>query len=211
MEYKGKREIKVDSDIEIFYGRAMSAILDDMELDFDLAVLEYADEEEMDVTIDGEDWVICFDQDEEGVHFHLITPEEFEDNYYRYAEYDEDDEDLPFDDDDFSDLEDWMDENEDYDEFEGKRTVRAKPDVSIFHVVSLSSFLDLVELDFDFADITYADDTRLEALVDGEKIVLTEQREGDNRFLAPLLDEEEENEDADPEKDDSTIIPFRKK
>ena len=90
MEYTGKREIKVDEDVDIFYGRAMSAILDDMELDFDLAVLDYADEEEMDVTIDGEEWVICFDQDEEGIHFHLINPEEFEDNYYRYAEYDED-------------------------------------------------------------------------------------------------------------------------
>ena len=210
VEYKGKREIKIDDAVDVFSARAMSAILDDMELDFDLAVLDYADEEEMDVVIDGEEWVICFDQDEEGIHFHLITPEEFEDNYYQYAEYDEDD-DLSFDDDDedHSDLDDWLNDiDDDEDEYEGARVIHAGPEISAFHIFSLSAFLDMAELDFDEATITYADAKRLEAEIDGEKIALTEQGEGEDRYLVPELEDEEDGDDSD---DDSRIIPFRKK
>ena len=72
MEYKGKREIKVDDVTNAFFARAASAILDDLEIDFDLAEIVYGDEEEIDLDIDGEDWVICYDQDEDGFHFHLL-------------------------------------------------------------------------------------------------------------------------------------------
>lgn len=205
MEYKGKREIKVDDAADAFSARAMSAILDDMELDFDFAVLDYADEEEMDVTIDGEEWVICYDQDEEGFHFHLITPEEFEDNYYEYAEYDDEDE---LDEFDFED-EDWPEgSDEDDDEYEGSRMIQASDNVSIFHIMSLASVLDNAGIDFELATIEQADNRQMTVDIDGETIVLGEQQDGENRFLTFLEDEEEEEEDDGEEPSDSRVIPF---
>ena len=207
MEYKGKREIKVDDAADAFYARAVSAILDDMELDFDLTVVDYADEEAIELTIDGEEWVLCYDQDEEGFHFNLITPEEFDDNYYRYAPYDDDDnlDEFDFEDDDWHSS---FDEGEpDEQEFQGDRIIQGYDDVSIFHITTLSTVLNGAGIDFDLATIEQADDNRMTVDVDGEKIVFAEQKKDGNRILAILDPEDGE----DPGGSDSRIIPFKRK
>ena len=206
MEYKGEREIKVDDVTNAFFARAASAILDDLEFDFDLAEIVYGDEEEIDLDIDGEDWVICYDQDEDGFHFHLLTGEEFDDQYYQYAAYDDDD--SP--EDEFND-EDWfsdIDGEENDEEYEGSRIIQASEDVSIFHIMSLASVLDGAEIDFEVASIEQANNQQMTVDIDGDKVVLGEKQEDGNRYLAFL-----EGDDEDKEKNDenSEIIPFHRR
>ena len=57
--------IELKNQTDIFYAIALEAILDSMEYEYDSAILEYADDEIMQISLDGEELVLCYDFDSE--------------------------------------------------------------------------------------------------------------------------------------------------
>ena len=93
--------IELKDPADIFYAIAMEAILESMEYEYDAATLEYADDEVMQITLDGEKFVLCYDFDSEtgNIEFELLDSDEYEEEYGPLDTYDltdEDDEDDSF-------------------------------------------------------------------------------------------------------------------
>ena len=89
--------IELKNRMDIFYAIALEAILESMEYEYDSAVFEYADDEIMQITLDGEELILCYDYDSEGRNFEfkLLDPDEYEEEYGPLetdASEDEDDE-----------------------------------------------------------------------------------------------------------------------
>ena len=93
--------IELKDPADIFYAIALEAILESMEYEYDAATLEYADDEVMQITLDGEEFVLCYDFDSEtgNIEFELLDSDEYEEEYGPLDTYDltdEDDEDDSF-------------------------------------------------------------------------------------------------------------------
>ena len=93
--------IELKDPADIFYAIALEAILESMEYEYDAATLEYADDEVMQITLDGEKFVLCYDFDSEtgNIEFELLDSDEYEEEYGPLDTYDltdEDDEDDSF-------------------------------------------------------------------------------------------------------------------
>ena len=75
--------IELKDHTDIFYAIALEAILESMEYEYDSAILEYADDEIMQITLDGEELVLCYDFDSEtgNIEFELLDPDEYEEEY----------------------------------------------------------------------------------------------------------------------------------
>ena len=75
--------IELKNNTDIFYAIALEAILESMEYEYDSATLEYADDEIMQITLDGEELVLCYDFDSEtgNIEFELLDPDEYEEEY----------------------------------------------------------------------------------------------------------------------------------
>ena len=58
--YINNLNIELKNHTDIFYVIALEAILDSMEYEYDSATLEYADDEIMQVTLDGQELVSAF-------------------------------------------------------------------------------------------------------------------------------------------------------
>ena len=96
--------IELKNNTDIFYAIALEAILESMEYEYDSATLEYADDEIMQITLDGEELILCYDFDSEtgNIEFELLDPDEYEEEYGPldpddYSDEDDDDEDDGFD------------------------------------------------------------------------------------------------------------------
>ena len=93
--------IELKDPADIFYAIALEAILESMEYEYNAATLEYADDEVMQITLDGEKFVLCYDFDSEtgNIEFELLDSDEYEEEYGPLDTYDltdEDDEDDSF-------------------------------------------------------------------------------------------------------------------
>ena len=93
--------IELKDPADIFYAIALEAILESMEYEYDAATLECADDEVMQITLDGEKFVLCYDFDSEtgNIEFELLDSDEYEEEYGPLDTYDltdEDDEDDSF-------------------------------------------------------------------------------------------------------------------
>ena len=75
--------IELKNQTDIFYAIALEAILDSMEYEYDSALLEYADDEIMQISLDGEELVLCYDFDSEtgNIEFELLSQDEYEEEY----------------------------------------------------------------------------------------------------------------------------------
>ena len=75
--------IELKNQTDIFYAIALEAILDSMEYEYDSALLEYADDEIMQISLDGEELVLCYDFDSEtgNIEFELLGQDEYEEEY----------------------------------------------------------------------------------------------------------------------------------
>ena len=75
--------IELKNQTDIFYAIALEAILDSMEYEYDSAILEYADDEIMQISLDGEELVLCYDFDSEtgNIEFELLSQDEYEEEY----------------------------------------------------------------------------------------------------------------------------------
>ena len=96
--------IELKNNTDIFYAIALEAILESMEYEYDSATLEYADDEIMQITLDGEELILCYDFDSEtgNIEFELLDSDEYEEEYGPLAlddlsDEDDDDEDDGFD------------------------------------------------------------------------------------------------------------------
>ena len=98
--YKGKREIRFEEDVSPFSVLAAKNILNEKQEDFDLAVIEYADDDCIDITIDGEERTIYYAETDDGIAFEMIDSDEYDDIMTDYSEYDEDDDEDDEDEDD---------------------------------------------------------------------------------------------------------------
>ena len=107
--YKGKREIRFEEDVSPFSVLAAKNILNEKQEDFDLAVIEYADDDCIDITIDGEERTIYYAETDDGIAFEMIDSDEYDDIMTDYSEYDEDDDE---DDEDEDDLPDRYDDDD---------------------------------------------------------------------------------------------------
>ena len=97
--------IELNSHTDIFYAIALEAILESMEYEYDSATLDYADDEIMQITLDGEELILCYEFDPETgkIEFELLEPDEYEEDYGPLDTldlWDEDDEDDEDDDED---------------------------------------------------------------------------------------------------------------
>jgi hypothetical protein len=92
--YKGKREIRFEEDVSPFSVLAAKNILNEKQEDFDLAVIEYADDDCIDITIDGEERTIYYAETDDGIAFEMIDSDEYDDIMTDYSEYDEDDDEI---------------------------------------------------------------------------------------------------------------------
>ena len=75
--------IELKNQTDIFYAIALEAILDSMEYEYDSAILEYADDEIMQISLDGEELVLCYDFDSEtgNIEVELLSQDEYEEEY----------------------------------------------------------------------------------------------------------------------------------
>ena len=101
--------ISLSNPDDIFYAVALKTILESIEYEYEYATLEYADEEIMQVELDGEEFVLRYDFDpaSSNVEFELMDLDEYEEEYGSLDDYFFDDDDF----DDEDDFEEFDDEN----------------------------------------------------------------------------------------------------
>jgi len=75
--------IELKNQTDIFYAIALEAILESMECEYDAVALEYADDEIMQITLDGEELILCYNFDSEtgNIEFELLDPDEYEEDF----------------------------------------------------------------------------------------------------------------------------------
>lgn len=81
--YINNLSIEFKNHTDIYYAIALEAILESMEYEYDSTTLEYADDEIMQITLDGEELILCYDYDSEtgNIEFELLDPDEYEEEY----------------------------------------------------------------------------------------------------------------------------------
>lgn len=195
--YKGKREIRFEEDISPFYVLAAKNVLNEKQEDFDLAVIEYADDDCIDITIDGEERTIYYAETDNGIAFEMIDSDEYDDIMTDYSEYDEDEDD----DDDGDDLFDHFD-----DDMEGGVLD------SVYFAIALPVILEQVGIDpeKDKLELLYASEEEIGLSVNGRDAEIRIDPESDEIISMVWIDEEEEpfSEKEEKGEDNPDIIPF---
>ena len=92
MEFKGQRAVYITEDVSPFYAKAAKLIFNDLGIDFEKAVIDYADDECISLNLDGEDKILYYEQTDEGFAYELVDTDEYDDLTTTYAGYEEDDE-----------------------------------------------------------------------------------------------------------------------
>ena len=197
--YKGKREIRFEEDVSPFSVLAAKNILNEKQEDFDLAVIEYADDDCIDITIDGEERTIYYAETDDGIAFEMIDSDEYDDIMTDYSEYDEDDDE---DDEDEDDLPDRYDD----DDMEGGVLD------SVYFAIAFPVILDQVGIDpeKDKLELLYATEEEIGLSVNGRDAEIRIDPDSEEIISMVWIDEEE---DSFPEKDENgddkpDIIPI---
>ena len=200
MSFQGKREIYITDEISPFFAKAAKLIFNDLGIDFERAVIDYADEECIDLNIDGEDKTLYYEQDGAGFSYRLVDTEDYDDLTTDYAGYgDEDDEDS-------SDL---LDEEEDgffdsEDDFDDP-----------YFQIAFSVILNALDIDPEqqTIELLYYDEEVIGLAFDGKDAVIHIDLESEHPFVLEWLNnspDDEEDDDDEPDDDPlpDNIIPF---
>ncbi len=194
--YKGKREIRFEEDVSPFSVLAAKNILNEKQEDFDLAVIEYADDDCIDITIDGEERTIYYAETDDGIAFEMIDSDEYDDIMTDYSEYDEDD------DEDEDDLPDRYDD----DDMEGGVLD------SVYFAIAFPVILDQVGIDpeKDKLELLYATEEEIGLSVNGRDAEIRIDPDSEEIISMVWIDEEEDAfSETDKDSDDNPdIIPF---
>lgn len=196
-KHKGRREIRFEEDVSPFFVLAAKNVLNEKDEDFDLAVIEYADEDCIDLTIDGEERTIYYAETDTGYAFEMIDSDEYDDIMTDYSEYDEDgDEEADEDDDDLFGLDDDMES--------GLLD-------SVYFAIALPVILDQVGIDpeKDKLELLYATEEEIGISVNGRDAEIRIDPDGDEIISMVWMDEEGPFSDPDDDDDGNpNIIPF---
>lgn len=92
MGFTGSRAIYITEDVSPFYAKAAKMIFNDLGIDFDKAVIDYADDECISLNIDGEAKTLYFEQTAEGFTYHLVDTDDYDDLTTTYTGYDDEEE-----------------------------------------------------------------------------------------------------------------------
>ena len=196
MDFKGKREIYVTEDVSPFFAKAAKMIFNDLGIDFDRAVIDYADDECIDLNIDGDDKTLYYEQDDNGFAYKLVDTDEYDDLTTAYEGYGDGDED-----EDGSDL-------FDDDDMEGNFN-------NPYFQIGLSVILNALDIDPEQAEIEllYYDEEEIGLDIDGKDAVIHIDLDSENPFVLQWLTHpHEDGEDDGDGPDDGdlpdNIIPF---
>ena len=194
--YKGKREIRFEEDVSPFSVLAAKNILNEKQEDFDLAVIEYADDDCIDITIDGEERTIYYAETDDGIAFEMIDSDKYDDIMTDYSEYDEDED---------EDEDDLLDRYDD-DDMEGGVLD------SVYFAIAFPVILDQVGIDpeKDKLELLYATEEEIGLSVNGRDAEIRIDPDSEEIISMVWINEEE---DSFPEKDENgddnpDIIPF---
>ena len=200
MDFQGKREIYITDEVSPFFAKAAKLIFNDLGIDFERAVIDYADEECIDLNIDGEDKTLYYEPDGAGFSYRLVDTEDYDDLTTDYAGYgDEDGEDSssPWDEE-----EDGVFDNED--DFDDP-----------YFQIALSVILNALDIDPEqhTVELLYYDEEAIGLVFDGQDAVIRIDLESEHPFVMEWLNTPPaEDEDNDDEPDDEllpdNIIPF---
>ena len=178
MDFKGKREIYVTEDISPFFAKAAKMIFNDLGIDFDRAVIDYADEECIDLNIDGDDKTLYYEQSDNGFAYKLVDTDDYDDLTTAYEGYDDGDED-----EDGSDL-------FDDDDMEGNFN-------NPYFQIGLSVILNALDIDPEQAEIEllYYDEEEIGLDIDGKDAVIHIDLDSEHPFELEWLNHPPEDEE----------------
>ena len=196
MDFKGKREIYVTEDVSPFFAKAAKMIFNDLGIDFDRAVIDYADEECIDLNIDGDDKTLYYEQSDNGFAYKLVDTDDYDDLTTAYEGYDDGDED-----EDGSDL-------FDDDDMEGNFN-------NPYFQIGLSVILNALDIDPEQAEIEllYYDEEEIGLDIDGKDAVIHIDLDSEHPFVLQWLnhpheDDEDDGDGPDDEPLPDNVIPF---
>ena len=196
MDFKGKREIYVTEDVSPFFAKAAKMIFNDLGIDFDRAVIDYADDECIDLNIDGDDKTLYYEQDDNGFAYKLVDTDEYDDLTTAYEGYGDGDED-----EDGSDL-------FDDDDMEGNFN-------NPYFQIGLSVILNALDIDPEQAEIEllYYDEEEIGLDIDGKDAVIHIDLDSEHPFVLQWLNHPHEDDEDDGDGPDDgdlpdNIIPF---
>ena len=196
MDFKGKREIYVTEDVSPFFAKAAKMIFNDLGIDFDRAVIDYADDECIDLNIDGDDKTLYYEQDDNGFAYKLVDTDEYDDLTTAYEGYGDGDED-----EDGSDL-------FDDDDMEGNFN-------NPYFQIGLSVILNALDIDPEQAEIEllYYDEEEIGLDIDGKDAVIHIDLDSEQPFVLQWLNHPHEDDEDDGDGPDDgdlpdNIIPF---
>ncbi len=196
MDFKGKREIYVTEDVSPFFAKAAKMIFNDLGIDFDRAVIDYADEECIDLNIDGDDKTLYYEQSDNGFAYKLVDTDDYDDLTTAYEGYDDGDED-----EDGSDL-------FDDDDMEGNFN-------NPYFQIGLSVILNALDIDPEQAEIEllYYDEEEIGLDIDGKDAVIHIDLDSEHPFVLQWLNHPHEDDEDDGDGPDDgdlpdNIIPF---
>ena len=200
MSFQGKREIYITDEVSPFFAKAAKLIFNDLGIDFERAVIDYADEECIDLNIDGEDKTLYYEQDGAGFSYRLVDTEDYDDLTTDYAGYgDEDDEDSS----DLLDAEEdgFFDSEDDFDD--------------PYFQIAFSVILNALDIDPEqqTIELLYYDEEEIGLAFDGRDAVIHIDLESEHPFVLEWLNnppDDEEDDDDEPDDDPlpDNIIPF---
>ena len=197
MDFKGKREIYVTEDVSPFFAKAAKMIFNDLGIDFDRAVIDYADEECIDLNIDGDDKTLYYEQSDNGFAYKLVDTDDYDDLTTAYEGYGDGDED-----EDGSDL-------FDDDDMEGNFN-------NPYFQIGLSVILNALDIDPEQAEIEllYYDEEEIGLDIDGKDAVIHIDLDSEHPFELEWLNHPPEDEEDGDGPDDGplpdNVIPFSK-
>ena len=196
MDFKGKREIYVTEDVSPFFAKAAKMIFNDLGIDFDRAVIDYADDECIDLNIDGDDKTLYYEQDDNGFAYKLVDTDEYDDLTTAYEGYGDGDED-----EDGSNL-------FDDDDMEGNFN-------NPYFQIGLSVILNALDIDPEQAEIEllYYDEEEIGLDIDGKDAVIHIDLDSEQPFVLQWLNHPHEDDEDDGDGPDDgdlpdNVIPF---
>ncbi|MBQ8075559.1 MAG: hypothetical protein IJ237_06200 [Oscillospiraceae bacterium] len=189
MEFKGQRAVYITEDVSPFYAKAAKMIFNDLGIDFDKAVIDYADDECISLNIDGEEKTLYYEQTDDGFAYELVDTDEYDDLTTKYAGYDDEEDDSDDDFDPYSLTDDDMEGNFNNPYFQ----------------IAFSVVLTALDIDPNQHEIEllYYDEEDIGLVIDDRDAEIHIDLDSERPFVLEWMDEEEED-DSSPD----NIISF---
>lgn len=198
MEFKGKREVYIMGEVSPFFAKAAKLILTDLKIDFDKAVIEYADDEYIEMYIDDKDMTLYYQATEEGFEYRLVDSDEYDDLVTAYEEYGDGWDDADPEDDGFGTRGMYDDDDmEDY---------FSNP----YFQIAFSTILNVLEIDptEHELELLYYDDEDIGVCIDGRDAEIHLDLQSDNPFVLEWITGNDSPEEDGEDKPPDNIIPF---